>query len=220
MSAVLFDVDGTLVDTTYLHTVCWWRALVEHGRPTPMVDIHGGIGMGADQLLPWLLRGEVDPDEAERISVRHSGLFRDYWDHLEPTKGAADLLRACAKRGLTVVLATSAHPEELTALRRAIGADDAIAAATSADDVVSSKPAPDLLHRALDQAAVAPEDAMLVGDAIWDVGASLRAGLPCIALTCGGTSEAELRAAGALHVYPNPAALLAHLPSSPLAHLP
>src|SRR4051794_21265526 len=126
MVAVLLDVDGTLVDTTYLHTVCWWQALSEAGCPLPMVSIRASIGMGSDQLLPHLLGREPDPPEAERLAGRHDELFRRFWDDLQPTTGAADLVRAYAARGATVVLATSAGKDELAALRRALDADDAI----------------------------------------------------------------------------------------------
>jgi phosphoglycolate phosphatase-like HAD superfamily hydrolase len=117
------------------------------------------------------------------------------------------------------VLASSARSDELGALRRVINADDAITAATSADDVAVSKPAPDLVHRALDLAQSDPGDAVFVGDTVWDIEAAHRADVTCIALACGGTTAYELRAAGADAVYAHPAELLAQLGSSPLARL-
>jgi HAD superfamily hydrolase (TIGR01509 family) len=219
MPAILCDVDGTLVDTTYLHTVCWWQALVEAGHRVPGTDIRAAIGMGADQLLPHLLGGPPDPDEAKTLTGRHDALFRPYWSRLTATRGAAELLRAGAARGLTVVLASSARQEELAALRTAIDADDAISAATTADDVSTSKPAPDLVQRALDLAGTAPADAVFIGDAVWDVAAAHRAGVLCVALCCGGTTVDELRAAGADEVYRDPADLVAQLRTSPLARL-
>jgi HAD superfamily hydrolase (TIGR01509 family) len=219
MVAVLCDVDGTLVDTTYLHTVCWWRALHGQGHQIPMVDIRAAIGMGSDQLLPHLLGRQPHPDEAGRLADGHDSLFRAYWDDLQPTRGAADFIRSCASRGATVVLATSAGEAELGALRHAIGADDAISAATTADDAKASKPAPDIVHRALDLAGVAAADAVFVGDTVWDIQAAHGAGVACITVTCGGTIEDELRRAGADGVFADPAALLAHLGSSALAAL-
>lgn len=218
-AALLCDVDGTLVDTNYLHTVAWWQAFAEAGRPRPMVDIRAAIGMGADQLLPRLQGTPDDSELGQRLRERHSELFRPYWTLLQPLPGAADLVRACAGRGLRVVLATSAGAEELTALRRAIDADDAIAAATNADQVSSTKPAPDIVHQALEAGQVERHDAVFVGDTVWDVIAAHRAGLPCVAVTCGGTTEAELRAAGADEVYSDPATLLANFAASPLARL-
>jgi HAD superfamily hydrolase (TIGR01509 family) len=219
MAAVLCDVDGTLVDTTYLHTVCWWQVLSEAGHRLPMTDIHAAVGMGADLLVPHLLGREPDADEAGRLADGHDLLFRSYWDRLQPTPGATEFVRACAEQHWSVVLVTSAGADELGALRRAINADAAITAATSADDVATSKPAPDLVRRALDLVGGEPGDAVLVGDTVWDIQAASRAGVTCIALESGGTSADELRAAGAEAVYAHPAALLAELHSSPLARL-
>jgi len=219
VAAVLFDVDGTLVDTTFLHTVCWWQALVEAGHRVPANEIRGAIGMGSDQLLPHLLGGEVEPDIGQVLSARHDALFKPYWDVLQPTNQAADLLRAVAGRGLPVVLASSAKEQELKALRRAIDADDAITTATTADDVKSSKPAPDLVHRAMELAGSSPDETVFVGDSVWDVAGAHRAGVVCLALTCGGTTVEELRTAGADEVYRDPADLLAQLRRTPLALL-
>jgi HAD superfamily hydrolase (TIGR01509 family) len=218
-AAVLCDVDGTLVDTTYLHTICWWQALRERGHIVPMIDIRAAVGMGADRLLPHVLGRELDDKESSALSDGHDDRFRAYWDQLVPTTGASAFVRASAAEGLTVVLASSAATEELGALRRAIDAEDAIAGATSADDVSSSKPAPDLVHRALELAGVSPHDAVFVGDTVWDVEAAHQAGVPCVGLACGGTTQPELRAAGADAVYRDPAELLAGIDSSPLARL-
>jgi phosphoglycolate phosphatase-like HAD superfamily hydrolase len=124
-----------------------------------------------------------------------------------------------AGRGLAVVLASSAQAAELTKLRGVIGADDVITAATSSADAAESKPAPDILQAALDQSGVDPEQAVFVGDAVWDVQAAARLNIPCIGLTCGGTSAAELLDAGAVQTYENPAALLADLDNSAIAKI-
>ena len=123
--------------------------------------------------------------------------------------GAADLLRACAERGLTVVLASSAKKNELEVLRRVIGADDVVDTATSSADAKQSKPAPDILEAALDQSGVDAANSVFVGDSVWDVQAAARLDIPCIGLECGGTSAAELTEAGAVATYADPAALLA-----------
>ncbi|MGK5449037.1 HAD family hydrolase [Streptomyces radiopugnans] len=215
--AVLFDVDGTLVDTTYLHTVAWWEALRQSGRRVPMSVIHRTIGMGSDQLLARFLGEDHDPDEAAAVSAAHHTLYAEYWPRLAPLDGAAELLRACADRGWTVVLASSAHGDELEAMRRAVGADEAVTAATSSDDVEASKPAPDLVRSALDDAQVTPDRAVFVGDTVWDVAACERAGVPCVGVLSGGITRRELEEAGAAEVYENPADLLAHLDGSLLA---
>jgi HAD superfamily hydrolase (TIGR01509 family) len=214
---VLFDVDGTLVDTNYLHTVCWWEALRQVDREVPAARIHRAIGMGSDKLLDYLLGADHDRALSDRVTAAHLSLYATYVDRLRALPGAADLLRTCAGRGWRVVLASSASGEELSALRRAIGADDVIHAATSASDADESKPEPDILVNALDAAGVSADHCVLVGDSVWDVLAAGRAGTVCVGLTCGGTSAAELRDAGAVEVYDDPAALLADLDKSVLA---
>jgi HAD superfamily hydrolase (TIGR01509 family) len=216
---VLFDVDGTLVDTNYLHTVTWWEAFRQAGHLVPMARIHRAIGMGTDKLLDHLLGAERDRDRDKTTADAHLALYRTYWDRLRPLPGAADLLRACAGRGLRVVLASSASEAELAALRRAIGADDVIHTATSASDADESKPEPDILEVALTAAGLSAEHALLVGDSVWDVVAARRTGLPCMAVSCGGTAAAELREAGAIEVYDDPAALHANLDRSPIGKI-
>ena len=213
---VLFDVDGTLVDTTYLHAVCWSEALRQHGHDVPMAELHRAIGMGSDKLIERFV-GETTDDEA--MSAAHDVLFHEWWERLRPLPGAADLLRAVAKRGLAVVLASSAKDTELSMLRGVIGADDVITAATSSSDAEQSKPEPDILQAALDQSGVDPAAAVFVGDAVWDVLAAGKLGIPCIGLTCGGTSAAELISAGAVATYADAAELLAALDESAIAQI-
>ena len=218
-AGVLFDVDGTLVDTTYLHTVSWWEALRQAGHDVPMAEIHRGIGMGSDRLLDHLLGSERDRDADDRAREAHDNLFAGYWDRLRPLPGAAELVRACAERGLRVVLASSASKQELAALRKALDADDAVTTATSSEDAQESKPAPDILAVALERSGVDPARTVVVGDSVWDVAAAGHLDLPCVGLTCGGTSRGELAGAGAVAVFDDPAALLAALEDSPLADL-
>jgi HAD superfamily hydrolase (TIGR01509 family) len=211
---VLFDVDGTLVDTTFLHATSWWQAFQQFSVDVPMARIHRAIGMGSDHLLDHLLGEQRDRSKDEKMSDAHMAVQAAYWARLRPTTGAKDLLAACARRGLRVILASSAADDELAALRRAIDADDVIDAVTTADDAQSSKPSPDIVHIALRKGGLSPRRAVFVGDAVWDVYACAKADVPCVGLTCGGTSEAELREAGAVEVYPDPAALLAALDQS------
>jgi HAD superfamily hydrolase (TIGR01509 family) len=218
-SGVLFDVDGTLVDTTYLHTVSWWEALRQHDADVPMAEIHRAIGMGSDKLLDHLLGEDRDRSGDDAMSSAHDILYGAWWERLRPLPGAPDLLRGVAKRGLAVVLASSAKESELERLRRVIDADDVISAATSSSDAEQSKPAPDILQAALDQSDVDPRRAVFVGDSVWDVKAAARLDIPCIGLTCGGSSAAELSEAGAVANYENPAALLAALDESPIGRL-
>jgi HAD superfamily hydrolase (TIGR01509 family) len=218
-AGVLFDVDGTLVDTTYLHTICWWEALRQADHDVPMARIHRSVGMGSDKLLEQLLGPERDRSADRELRDVHDTHFGAYWSRLRPLPGAADLLRACAGRGLRVLLATSASEPEMRALRAALNADDVIAEATSAADAQESKPAPDIIASALTQSGVDPARAVFVGDSVWDVAAAAHLDIPCIAVTCGGTSRGELAGAGAVAVYDDPAAVLAALEASPIAVL-
>jgi HAD superfamily hydrolase (TIGR01509 family) len=209
VTAALFDVDGTLVDTNYLHAVAWWEAFAYSGHDVPMAAIHHVIGMGSDQLLDALLPGDRDRDADDGIRTAHSAMYSAYWSRIRPLPQAAELLRACRKAGLRVVLASSADPQEFEVLRAALDAEDAIDETTSSGDVDTSKPAPDLVRVALDKAGVPPEQAVFVGDTVWDVEACQRAGVPCLGLRSGGISRAELVDAGAVAVFADPAELLA-----------
>ncbi|SCF30287.1 HAD family hydrolase [Micromonospora mirobrigensis] len=218
-SGVLLDVDGTLVDTTYLHTVAWWEALRQADHRVPMAVIHRSIGMGSDKLLDHLLGAERDRDQDDRLRDAHDSLFAGWFERLAPLPGARELLRACAARGLRVVLATSAAEHELAALRKVLDADDVIDTVTSSADAQQSKPAPDILIAALEQAGLDAAEVVFVGDSVWDVAAAGKLDIPCIGLACGGTSRGELAGAGAVAVYDDPAALLAGLAESPIAAL-
>ena len=216
---ILFDVDGTLVDSTYFHTVAWWQAFRQFNVTVSSVRIHRAIGMGSDHILDHLLGEDRNRNDDEKISDAHAALHAAYWPVLQPTSGARDLLRGCKRRGLVTVLASSAEDRELTALRRTIDADDVIDEVTTADDARSSKPSPDIVQVALDKAGLTADQAVFIGDAVWDVAACRKAGVPCIGVSCGGTSAAELLDAGALAVYDHPAAILAELDNSVLAAL-
>ena len=210
--AVLFDVDGTLVDTNYLHVLAWRRVFLEQGEPEVTgARIHRLVGMGSDEMLETLFgrpRPELKPERARHFDALKS--------EIRAFPRAGDLLRAVHDRGIRVVLATSAEKSDLEALLKAIDADDAIDAVTSAGEVEQAKPAPDLFCVALEEAGTAPEATVVVGDTVWDVKAATRAGLSCVAVTSGGISRAELEAAGAVAVYEDVGALLDDLEDSPL----
>lgn len=216
VTAALFDVDGTLIDTNYLHAVTWWEAFAQAGHQVPMADIHRAIGMGSDQLLDALLPDDRDSSADADLRTAHSSLYSTYWTRLRPLPGAADLLRACKRRGLAVVLASSADEPEFRALRAALDAEDAIDAATFAGDVEASKPAPDLVEVALAKADVPADEAVYIGDTVWDVRACQKAGVPCIGLLSGGISRGELTEAGAAQVFRGPDDLLTAFDRSPL----
>ncbi|MEU8540653.1 HAD family hydrolase [Streptomyces sp. NPDC048717] len=219
-AAALFDLDGTLVDTTYLHTLTWWQALRQHGHEVPMARLHGAIGMGADRLLDAVLGEHRRHDDDSAIADAHSALYAAWFDVLRPFEEARNLVRAVAARGWTVVLASSASEAEVAVVRERLGVDDVIAAATSGGDVDATKPAPDLVESALAAVGTDPARAVFVGDTIWDVKAAGRAGLPCIGLLTGGRCRGELEEAGAVAVYEDPAALLRGIDASPLSRPP
>jgi HAD superfamily hydrolase (TIGR01509 family) len=218
-SGVLFDVDGTLVDTTFLHAVCWAEALRQHGHVVPMSEVHHLIGMSGDKLLDAVVGEDRDKDDDEKLEAAHLTLYRQHWGRLVPLPGAADLLAACAERGLAVVLASSASAEELAALRSALDADEAITEATSSADVDAGKPAPDILQAALEQSGLAADDVVFVGDARWDGEAAERAGVTFVGVTCGGTPAEVLRAAGAVEVWRDPAEVMEHLADGAIGRL-
>jgi HAD superfamily hydrolase (TIGR01509 family) len=214
VKGVLFDLDGTLVDTTYLHAVTWWQALQEHGHTVAMARIHRAVGMGADKLLAEVLGADHDTKDDAGIGAAHDRLFAAWHELVSPLPGARELLRRCAHTDYSVVLATSGRNQDLRALRGVLDADDVIDVATSAEDADESKPSPDILSVALDKAALRADEVVFVGDAVWDVRASTALQIPCIGLECGGTTAADLRDAGAVETWRDPAELLRHFNDS------
>ena len=214
---VLFDVDGTLIDSGYLHAVSWWQALRKRSIDVPMATLHRSIGMGADRLLPHVLGDEPDEELQADLAAAHDALFSVYWPALRRLPGAQELVKLSHGQGLTTVLASSAGADEVQVLRRVLDADDALDHVTSSADGDHSKPEPDLVLVALDKAGLDPTEAVFIGDAVWDVHASAEAGVRCLGVECGGTSAAELREAGAEQTYKDPADLLAHWSETPLA---
>ena len=214
MPAVLFDIDGTLVDTNYLHTLAWRRAFLDCGIDMPSARIHRMIGAGAPVLMQELI-----DDERDDVKDR----WRHHFDQLKPEikalPGARDLLRAVAARGAAVVLASSSEEKDVDALLQAIDAEDVLTGVTSSGDVEEAKPDPGVFQVALEVAKTKPDDAIVVGDTVWDVEAARRAGLETVCFLTGGVSRAELEQAGAVAVYDGAADLLDQLDRSPLARV-
>lgn len=212
--AVLFDVDGTLVDSNYIHVVAWFRAFRDAGHQVPMSTLHRLIGQGSERLVESAL-GHGDDEVVEG----HSRHYKELIDEVPAFVGAADIIRRVKRAGLDVVLASSASSDELDTLRRAIDADDAIDHATSKDDAESSKPSPDILQAAMAAGGYRPDDVILLGDTVWDVEAGQRAGIRCVAVRTGGIGADELRQAGAVEIYDDLTDLLERFDASPLARL-
>jgi HAD superfamily hydrolase (TIGR01509 family) len=211
---VIFDVDGTLLDTNYLHIAAWWEAFRERGHDIRCADVHRALGMGSSDLVERVL-GQPDASVIEA----HSRYFAPYLGRMRPLPGAADLLGATARLGLRVVLATSAKDEEIDLMLDALGARDSIAAVVSSGDVEQAKPEPDIVDKALRESGTDPGRAVMVGDAVWDMIAAGRAGIGGIGVLSGGIAEAELRDAGATEIYADAAALLDAISDSAIGQL-
>ncbi|MFG6502119.1 HAD family hydrolase [Microbacterium sp. P05] len=217
--AVLFDIDGTLVDSNYLHVEAWDRAFASVGHPVDVWRIHRSIGMDSSKLLEQALGDDAD-ELGEAAKDEHSRIYADMAERLRPISGARALLDALHERGQTVVLATSAPQAELDQLLAVLDVDGSLDAVTSAEDVGSAKPDPDIVETALARADSPAEDAVMVGDSVWDVEAAKRAGVASIGVLSGGYGREELLAAGASAVYEDVAELLADLDESILSRRP
>jgi HAD superfamily hydrolase (TIGR01509 family) len=213
--AVLFDIDGTLVDSNYLHVDAWARAFGELDQQVDSWRIHRSIGMDGEKLLDELAPG-LDSAARTRATELHGQFYLASSSRLRPFAGSRELLRRLNDRGLTVVLATSAPEAELEQLRAVLDVEDAIRVVTSSEDVSDAKPSPDIVQVALARAGVRANEAVMVGDTVWDVQAAERAGVACIGVRSGGVSLDELKSAGAVVVYSGVSDLLAHLGDSPI----
>jgi HAD superfamily hydrolase (TIGR01549 family) len=216
IGAILFDVDGTLVDSNDLHSAAWQQAFRHFGVELSIEEIGRQIGKGGDNLIPALLPAGLVKEKGEAIEHFRSTLYRqEYLPQVVPFPGVRDLFERLYADNVRIVLATSSHKEELAFHRSLIGCEDLIHAATSRDDVDRSKPCPDIFEAALRK--VAPLDpghrALVVGDSPWDVKASRSAGLEAIALRCGGFPDDELSEAGPIALYDDPEELARLYPS-------
>lgn len=214
--ALLLDVDGTLVDSTYVHVSTWHRALDEAGATVPHVEVHRRVGKDGATLVAELLEvaGVDDDDDTarERIASRaqelHARYYADAADSLRLLPGARDLVRGAHQRGWITVLATSAPPSEFDEARALLDVDDHVDAVTTGDDVDRAKPDPTIVGIALDRAGVEAADAIMVGDATWDAIAATKLGIRSIAVRTGGIGDAELSDAGFSHIVDDAAAVL------------
>lgn len=216
--AVMFDVDGTLVDSNYLHVHSWVRAFHDVGIEVEAWRIHRSIGMDGDHLVASL-SGDADDDTQRRVKDLHLRYLKETAPLLRPLPGGRELLERIRSLGLHVVLASSASEEELAMSRKVLGCDDLVDAATSSKDVDVAKPEPSIIEIAMERVDVDAEHAVYVGDAVWDMIACERAGVPAIGLLSGGVSRAELEKSGAVAVFDNPGDLCAHIDDTTIAAL-
>ena len=219
IKAVIFDVDGTLIDTVDLHAACWVEALKHYGIEVPFDDIRVQIGKGGDQLLHGLIPPDMVEQKGEEIQEFRSDLFkREYMHKARPFPGVRELFEHIRDSGQRAVLASSGTREEVAQYKEIAGIVDLIDDATSSDDAERSKPFPDIFQAAFRKLGLAdPSLAMVVGDTPYDTEAARAAGNPSLGVLSGGFTEASLRAAGAVAVYRDPAHLLECYDESPLA---
>ena len=214
VEAALLDVDGTLVDSTYQHTLAWNRAFRRHGIVLPVWRIHRAIGMGGDQLVPALVGEQVDKEQGDQIRETRDPIYEELLPEVEPLRGAHELIEELKARGLRVVLASSSPEDELDHYLELLDARELADAWTTKEDVEATKPAPDLVQAALEKAGT--ENAVMVGDTRWDIEAAAKAGIETIAVTTGGWSKQELRDAGATAVFESVDELRKGLDKTPL----
>jgi HAD superfamily hydrolase (TIGR01509 family) len=216
LKAVLFDVDGTLVDSNDAHADAWVAAFREHGVSVDWIKVRRAIGMGGDKLMPAVSGIAEESAEGAKIAETRGTIFkRDFLPHIKPFRNAARLVAAVKERGYAVVAASSAQKDELTPLLKIAGAEALMDAATSSDDAEESKPEPDIIIAALKRARARAGDAVLIGDTPYDVEAARRAGVKVIGFRSGGWGDGDL--SGAIAIYDGPWDLLARLEDSALA---
>jgi HAD superfamily hydrolase (TIGR01509 family) len=212
--AAILDVDGTLVDTNYHHAIAWYRAFRQHGEILPIWRIHRHIGMGGDHLVKALCGDEIEEEKGEDIRGAEKALYMALIEEVEPLHGARDLLCDLEERGQTMVLASSAKPDEVEHYLDLLDARELADGWTTSADVEATKPDPDLVKAAVEKSG--DGEAVMVGDSTWDCEAAKRAGLETVAVLTGGFSEAELRDTGAVAVFRSIDELRERLDDTPL----
>lgn len=203
---VVLDVDGTLVDTVYLHVRAWRRAFAHVGLDVPSHAIHTAIGMGGDRLVPHVTSDATESAVGETIREQHREAFMASIDEVRPTRGAAELVQELRQRGYEVVVASSADAAMTDDLLSIAGVDGLVSSVTTGDDVESSKPHPEPVETALGRSQGA--GLLMLGDAPWDAHAARDAGIRCVGVLTGGFGEAALREAGMVAVHEDPQSVL------------
>jgi HAD superfamily hydrolase (TIGR01549 family) len=210
----LFDLDGTLVDSVYQHVLAWREALDAEGIELSVWRIHRKVGMSGGLFANQLLREtELDISEAlvERLRLGHAAAYRQYADRIRPLPGAQELLSFLTEAGIPWAIATSGRMETAAVNLAALGVDPGRVPVVTRDEVRYAKPDPDLFVAAAERLGARIETAMVVGDSIWDMLAATRCRALGVGLLSGGYGSEELRQAGAIRVYEDPADLLYHI---------
>jgi HAD superfamily hydrolase (TIGR01549 family) len=219
IKAVIFDVDGTLVDSVDLHARAWQEAFAHFGKQFDFERVRYQIGKGGDQLMPVFLSKEELGEFGEELEKYRGELFkREYLPEVKGFPGVRELFQRVKAEGLKVALASSAKGDELKTYKKLARIEDLVEEETSADDAEKSKPHPDIFEAALERLeGVRPAEAVVVGDTPYDAEAAGKAGLKTIGLLSGGFPEEDLRAAGCVRIYRDAAELLADYDTSPLS---
>ena len=219
-NAVIFDVDGTLIDSVDLHAKAWQDAFREFGHEIDFDKLRGQIGKGGDQLLPVFLSEDEVGATGEALNKRRSEIFKQrYLSQIKPFPKVRELLKRIQDDGMRIALASSAKQDELEAYKKAARIEDLLQAETSTDDAEKSKPEPDIFEAAMQRLGdVDPKQVVAIGDTPYDAEAAGKAGLRAIGVLCGGWPEDALKRAGCVAAYRDPADLLAQYDTSPLAH--
>jgi len=217
MGIAILDIDGTLVDTNYHHTIAWYRAFRQHGLILPLWRIHRHIGMGGDQLVGALSDDQTEEEKGDSIRTAEKALYFELITEVETMAGSRELIEDLKHRGHTVVLASSAKPDEVDKYLDLLDAREIADAWTTSADVTNTKPQPDLVKAALERAGKRTDGAVMVGDTPWDVRAADDAGVQTLAVRTGGFGDDELREAGAVDVFESVAELRSKLEGTPLA---
>jgi HAD superfamily hydrolase (TIGR01549 family) len=199
IDAVVFDVDGTLVDTNYQHALAWFRAFRRFDVTPPVWRIHRAIGMGGDQLVKAVAGDDVEEKYGEELRTAWTEEFDEFLPQVQPFAGAEPLLKEIRKRGLTLVLASSGEEQHVEHYLDLINGRELAAAWTTSADAEETKPAPDLIETAMRK--MDTTNAVMIGDSVWDAKAAEKAGIATYAVRTGGFSIEELETAGARKVY-------------------
>jgi HAD superfamily hydrolase (TIGR01549 family) len=209
LRAVIFDVDGTIVDSVDLHAEAWRVAFEKFGKAFPFQRVRRQIGKGSDQLLPVFLSKQELESFGEDLDRYRGELFKkEYLPRVQGFARVRDLFQRLKNDGKKIVLASSAKADELEVYKKIARIDDLIESETSSDDADRSKPHPDIFQAAVARLDVAPENAIVIGDTPYDAQAASKAKLKTVGLLCGGWTEEELRRAGCIAIYRDPEDLL------------
>ena len=218
LEVVIFDVDGTLIDSVDQHAQSWLRTLRRFGCDTSFEAVRSQIGKGGDQLMPVFLAPEVIEARGDEIERFRGDLFkREFLPTVRGFPGVRELFERLRDDGKRTVLASSAKEDELERYKAIAGITDLVEAATSSDDAERSKPFPDIFLAALKAAGVQADQAVVIGDTPYDAEAAVKAGVRPIGVLCGGFPETDLKAAGCVAIYRDPQHLLGSYAESPLA---